>query len=66
MLLYQGLHPRIIAEGFEAAKIKALEVLDEVKIKKEMKREILFDVARTSLQTKVHPELANVLTEVCG
>uniref|UniRef100_A0A8D0LIV4 T-complex protein 1 subunit zeta-2 n=1 Tax=Sus scrofa TaxID=9823 RepID=A0A8D0LIV4_PIG len=63
LYISEGLHPRIIAEGFEAAKIKALEVLDEVKIKKEMKREILFDVARTSLQTKVHPELANVLTE---
>ncbi|KAM5215812.1 T-complex protein 1 subunit zeta-2 isoform 5-T6 [Hipposideros larvatus] len=58
-----GLHPRIIAEGFEAAKKKALEVLEEIKIKKEMKREILLDVARTSLQTKVHAKLADVLTE---
>lgn len=40
-------------------------MLEEVKIKKEMKREILLDVARTSLQTKVHAELADVLTEVC-
>ncbi|XP_055983687.1 T-complex protein 1 subunit zeta-2 isoform X1 [Sorex fumeus] len=59
----EGLHPRIITEGFEAAKIKALEVLEEVKINKEMKREILLDVARTSLRTKVHAELADVLTE---
>ncbi|ELW61713.1 T-complex protein 1 subunit zeta-2 [Tupaia chinensis] len=59
----EGLHPRIIAEGFEAAKIKALEVLEEVKVEKEMKREILLDVARTSLRTKVHAELADVLTE---
>ncbi|PNI47306.1 CCT6B isoform 5, partial [Pan troglodytes] len=29
-----------------------------------MKRKILLDVARTSLQTKVHAELADVLTEV--
>ncbi|XP_032699163.1 T-complex protein 1 subunit zeta-2 isoform X3 [Lontra canadensis] len=64
VLLHEmGLHPRIIAEGFEAAKIKALEVLEEVKINKEMKREILLDVARTSLQTKVHAELADVLIE---
>ncbi|XP_077606020.1 T-complex protein 1 subunit zeta-2 isoform X4 [Crocuta crocuta] len=59
----EGLHPRIVADGFEAAKIKALEVLEEVKINKEMKREILLDVAKTSLQTKVHAELADVLTE---
>ncbi|CAK7290359.1 T-complex protein 1 subunit zeta-2 [Vulpes lagopus] len=64
VLLHEmGLHPRIIAEGFEAAKIKALEVLEEVKVNKEMKREILLDVARTSLQTKVHAELADVLIE---
>lgn len=65
MLMWQGLHPRIIAEGFEAAKIKALDVLEKVKINKEMKREVLLDVARTSLQTKVPAELADVLTEVC-
>ncbi|XP_006045442.3 T-complex protein 1 subunit zeta-2 isoform X3 [Bubalus kerabau] len=63
LYISEGLHPRIIAEGFEIAKIKALEVLEQVKIKKEMKREILLDVARTSLQTKVHPQLADVLTE---
>ncbi|XP_032699161.1 T-complex protein 1 subunit zeta-2 isoform X1 [Lontra canadensis] len=63
LYISEGLHPRIIAEGFEAAKIKALEVLEEVKINKEMKREILLDVARTSLQTKVHAELADVLIE---
>lgn len=60
----QGLHPRIIAEGFEAAKDKALAVLEEVKVTKEMDRETLVNVARTSLRTKVHTELADLLTEV--
>uniref|UniRef100_A0A673V3D7 Chaperonin containing TCP1 subunit 6B n=1 Tax=Suricata suricatta TaxID=37032 RepID=A0A673V3D7_SURSU len=65
VLLHEmGLHPRIIAEGFEAAKIKVLEVLEEVKINKEMKREILLDVAKTSLQTKVHAELADMTAAV--
>uniref|UniRef100_A0AAY4BTA5 Uncharacterized protein n=1 Tax=Denticeps clupeoides TaxID=299321 RepID=A0AAY4BTA5_9TELE len=59
----EGLHPRIIAEGFEAAKDKALEVLEKVKITKEMDRETLVNVARTSLRTKVHNELADLLTE---
>ncbi|KAH0507056.1 T-complex protein 1 subunit zeta-2 [Microtus ochrogaster] len=63
LYISEGLHPRIIAEGFDAAKTKALEVLDEIKVEKEMKREILLDVARTSLRTKVHAELADVLTE---
>lgn len=60
----QGLHPRIIAEGFEAAKEKALAVLEEVKVTREMDRETLINVARTSLRTKVHAELADLLTEV--
>ncbi|XP_029402195.1 T-complex protein 1 subunit zeta-2 isoform X3 [Mus pahari] len=63
LYISEGLHPRIIAEGFDVAKTKALEVLDEIKVQKEMKREILLDVARTSLQTKVHTELADILTE---
>lgn len=60
----QGLHPRIIAEGFEAAKEKALAVLEDVKVTKEMDRETLVNVARTSLRTKVHVALADLLTEV--
>lgn len=62
--LPQGLHPRIIAEGFEAAKEKALAALEEVKVTREMDRETLINVARTSLRTKVHAELADLLTEV--
>ncbi|XP_063809849.1 T-complex protein 1 subunit zeta [Pseudophryne corroboree] len=59
----EGLHPRIVTEGFEEAKVKALKVLDEVRVSKEMDRETLINVARTSLRTKVHAELADVLTE---
>uniref|UniRef100_A0A671XBC3 Chaperonin containing TCP1, subunit 6A (zeta 1) n=1 Tax=Sparus aurata TaxID=8175 RepID=A0A671XBC3_SPAAU len=59
----EGLHPRIIAEGFEAAKEKALATLEELKVTREMDREILINVARTSLRTKVHKELADLLTE---
>lgn len=28
-LLYEGVHPRVITEGFEVAKNKALEILEE-------------------------------------
>ncbi|XP_077338459.1 T-complex protein 1 subunit zeta [Lithobates pipiens] len=63
LYISEGLHPRIVTEGFEAAKIKALKVLDEVKVSKEMDRETLINVARTSLRTKVHAELADILTE---
>uniref|UniRef100_A0A8D0L2S8 Chaperonin containing TCP1 subunit 6B n=1 Tax=Sphenodon punctatus TaxID=8508 RepID=A0A8D0L2S8_SPHPU len=64
VLLHEmGLHPRIVTEGFEAAKEKALEVLEQIKVTKEMDRETLIDVARTSLRTKVQIELADILTE---
>ncbi|XP_078404894.1 T-complex protein 1 subunit zeta isoform X2 [Cetorhinus maximus] len=63
LYISEGLHPRIVTEGFEAAKEKALEILEQVKVTKEMDRETLLNVARTSLRTKVHRELADVLTE---
>uniref|UniRef100_A0A8C2ZGS8 Chaperonin containing TCP1, subunit 6A (zeta 1) n=1 Tax=Cyclopterus lumpus TaxID=8103 RepID=A0A8C2ZGS8_CYCLU len=59
----EGLHPRIVVEGFEAAKEKALAVLEELKVTREMDRETLINVARTSLRTKVYAELADLLTE---
>ena len=62
--ILQGLHPRLITEGFELARNKALEVLEDVKIKREVDRDTLIQVARTSLRTKVHQELADLLTEV--
>ena len=49
----QGLHPRLITEGFELARNKSLEVLEAVKVKREMDRSALIEVARTSLRTKV-------------
>ena len=61
---FQGLHPRLVTEGFEQAKEKAMEVLDNVKVAKDMDRDMLINVAKTSLRTKVHNELADLLTEV--
>ena len=60
----KGLHPRLVAEGFDIAKAKALEVLEEVKVTKIIDRDILVNVARTSLRTKVNADLADHLTEV--
>lgn len=61
----EGMHPRILMEGFELAHIKALQVLEEVKLSGEMNREKLISVANTSLHTKVNPKLADCLTEIC-
>merc|ERR1712079_12413 len=62
----EGLHPRIVTEGFEMAKDKALEVLENVKIPlvDEDKAEVLQAIAQTSLGTKVHPVMAEQLTPI--
>merc|ERR1712135_136085 len=62
----EGLHPRIVTEGFELAKNKALELLESTKIPVESNlRDSLLHVARTSLRTKVHQNLADLLTDAC-
>lgn len=61
--LSEGLHPRIVTEGFDIAKKEALNFLESFKVKQNMDRETLINVARTSLRTKVRQEVADVLTE---
>ncbi|KAI8575013.1 hypothetical protein K450DRAFT_263744 [Umbelopsis ramanniana AG] len=60
----EGLHPRVITEGYDLAKKEALEFLEKFKtVKEDIDREALVSVARTSLRTKVHRSLADSLTE---
>lgn len=49
----EGLHPRVITEGFDKARMKTLEILEKLKIPIQLNKEDLIDVARTSLRTKV-------------
>ncbi|KAJ8949192.1 hypothetical protein NQ318_021685 [Aromia moschata] len=49
----EGLHPRIITEGFDKAREKALEVLEKIKIPVEINKENLTDICKTSLRTKM-------------
>ncbi|CCD25997.2 chaperonin-containing T-complex subunit CCT6 NDAI_0G02220 [Naumovozyma dairenensis CBS 421] len=64
--IQEGVHPRIITDGFEIARKEALKFLDEFKIDKKgedgaIDREFLLQVARSSLSTKVNNELTEVL-----
>ena len=63
-VLHQGLHPRVVTEGFDLAKKRTLEVLDELKLTQEVTREVLLNVARSSLMTKIHHQQAEQFTEV--
>ncbi|KAL1602835.1 T-complex protein 1 subunit zeta [Paraconiothyrium brasiliense] len=58
----EGLHPRVITDGYEIAKTEALKFLDQFKLNKEVDRELLLSVARTSLATKLDSTLAEQLT----
>jgi chaperonin GroEL (HSP60 family) len=52
--LQEGLHPRIIADGFDLAKARAIDFLDTFKTPVDTSsRELLLGVAQTSLRTKV-------------
>lgn len=59
-----GVHPRIIVEGMEAAKNETLRFLEEFKLSREVTRDLLVNVARTSLNTKIHPTLGNPLCDI--
>lgn len=58
----EGLHPRVITDGYDVAKTEALKFLDTFKLQKEVDRELLLSVARTSLSTKLNHTLAERLT----
>ncbi|KAK9495407.1 chaperonin Cpn60/TCP-1 family [Lipomyces doorenjongii] len=59
-----GLHPRLLTEGFELARKEALKFLDSFKIEKEMDRELLLAISRTSLTTKLNHNLAEAITPI--
>lgn len=61
-----GLHPRVIADGFQLAKKKTLEVLEQIKCPLQTNdKDLLTKVARTCLRTKVKAKVADKLTEIC-
>jgi len=68
MLIAEGLHPRTIVDGFDLAKEHVqsfLANMKESKMEIYKDRELLLNVARTSLRTKLYPELADKMTESC-
>lgn len=57
-LLSEGIHPRVITEGYEYARKEALSLLDSFKIS-QIDKAVLINVARTALNSKLTPDLAN-------
>ena len=63
-LVCEGLHPRTIAEGYELSKNETLKYLEEFRVRKPVDSALMHQVAKTSLNTKLHPEIANNLVDV--
>lgn len=62
----EGLHPRVITDGYDLARDHVLELLDSFKkdsVDPLKDRELLASVARTSLRTKLPEEMADLMTE---
>lgn len=63
--LGEGVHPRILVDGIELAKKETLAFLETIKIPHaDLPKSLLIEVARASLMTKVHPIIANPLTDI--
>jgi len=65
--LGEGLHPRLIAEGFDLAREEMVKFLEAFKVAVPnplSDRERLVCVARTSLRTKIAPAMADPMAEV--
>ena len=64
----EGVHPRVIADGFDIARAESLRFLESYKVNKPdvwNNRKLLLDVAGTSLRTKLVEKMADQLTQIC-
>jgi len=64
--LADGLHPRLVAEGFDLARNETMSFLDNFKVPAENvldDRERMLCIARTSLRTKLSAKMADKMSE---
>lgn len=61
----EGVHPRVIVDGFDIARDESLKYLNEFKhTPNSFDREFLLQVARSSLSTKVDNEITDILAPI--
>jgi len=64
--LSEGVHPRVLCDGFDLAKTASVKFLDSFRaLEGKVDRELLNCVSRTALRTKLHEELADYIGDVC-
>jgi T-complex protein 1 subunit zeta len=67
IFLNEGIHPRVLVDGFDKAREESMKFLNDFIIDKRediLNRELLLTIARSSLSTKVNNELSEVLTPI--
>jgi len=75
MIVQEGLHPRVLVDGIHLAREEALKFIEGYKTAVEFEddektgdvstnRDLLINVARTALRTKLHQEMADHLAEI--
>lgn len=60
--IQEGVHSRVISEGFDVAKAGVLQFLEQLKRRMDVDRATLISVANTALATKLHAQLASQLS----
>lgn len=60
--IQEGVHSRVISEGFDVAKAGVLQFLEQFKRRIDVDRATLISVANTALATKLHAQLASQLS----
>lgn len=60
---FQGVHPRLVTEGFRLAHERVMKFIDSFKVTKPVDRALLIEVAQTALRTKLDQKLADHITE---
>lgn len=60
----EGLHPRVITDGFETAREETLKFLEAFKQPVSITRDLLLEVTRASVSTKLRPALAEHLVPI--
>jgi T-complex protein 1 subunit zeta len=61
--IVEGVHPRLITEGFKLAHEHLSKFIEKFKVSKPVDRALLIEVAQTALRTKLHSKLADHITE---
>lgn len=62
--IQEGLHPRVLTDGFEKAREATLQFLEGFKTPIDPTRELLLQVAKTSVATKIRPALVSILAPI--